>query len=270
MTDLARSDVEAMATQGVVVDRATRIDNLLPRVKTDLFQDNQDAQFWVGQVGGLNGVQNDPDLFASVAQLRANVYIDEKHYLGEEVRQNDGTESDEDDLRSIQFAAFENLQDGLVRTVASGRMILKATETEPLPIEKYFPEVFEPGIPTVGSIEISRFISRHPNRLTQHIASLAIIRAMAFSSSKMEVPTNYCIIEKPLLDMLNFIGLPVVELGEAKDIPEQNGVLYPIDINPHKILERGEQAEYATLNTYFADEKQSEGQGFYAESLTRI
>ena len=254
--------------------RAARIESLLPHVETNLFADSPDSTFWVGEVGGLNGVQHDPDLFRSVARLRANVYIDQMQYLGEEARNEDGTESDEDDMRSIQFAAFEKVDDTTVRTIASGRMILKVSEDQPLPIEKYFPEVFDPGIPTVGSIEISRFISRHPNKLTQHIASLAIIRAMAFASSAMEVPTDYCIIERPLLDMLNFIGLPVVELGEAKDIPEQNGVLYPVDINPHKILRvattENPDPKYATLQTYFANEQTTQGQGFYSETLTRI
>ena len=93
---------------------------------------------------------------------------------------------------------------------------------------------------------------------------------MAFASSDMGVSTDYCIIEKPLLDMLNFVGIPVVELGEPKDVPEQNGVLYPVVINPHTILEQASDPAFETLNMYFANERPFNGQGFYPESLTRI
>lgn len=269
MTDLAKFPTETTQPSTLYRNKSIRIDDLLPRVQTDLFADNPGSQFWVGQVGDLGGVQYDEDLFESVARLRANVYIDEKQYLGEEARNDDGTESDEDDMRAIQFAAFENLGDRTVRTVASGRMILKISDDDPLPIEQYFPEVFDPGIPTIGSIEISRFISRHPDKLTQHIASLAIIRAMAFTCSDMEVVTDYCIIEKPLLDMLNLIDLPVVELGNPKDVPEQNGILYPIEINPHELLVRSADHKYATLNAYFANEEETKGQGFYPGTFTK-
>lgn len=264
---------EATIRPDTVSSRAARIEALLPQVDTELFAANQDAKFWVGKVGDLDGVQYDADLFSSVAQLRANVYVGEKQFLDIEALGEDGTESDEDDMRSVQFAAFENINNLRARTIASGRTIVKLCEDNPLPIEKYFPEVFEPGVPEVGSVEISRFISRHPNKLTQHIASLAIIRAMAYSTADIEVPTNYCMVEKPLLDMLNFIGLPVIELGDPKDIPEQNGILYPIDINPREILQRAHNADdrpqYATLQTYFANEQGHQGQGYYDDTLIR-
>lgn len=257
----------------IIPSHEERMEPLLPVINTDLFAQNTDSTFWVGKIADLNGELKDSELIESVARLRANVYIDEKKYLGEEARKDDGTESDENDLRSIRFAAIENIGYPAARTIACGRAIVKLSLEDPLPIETYFPEVFGGEKLPLGSVEISRFISRHPNKLTQHTASLAVIRAMAFETVRIQAPSDYCIIERPLLKMLKGIGLPVEQLGQEKNIPEQNGVLYPVEINPAKILEialsKEEKAANAILQMFFANEEVTSGLGYFPETLMR-
>ena len=77
MTDLAKFPTETTQPSTLYRNKSIRIDDLLPRVQTDLFADNPGSQFWVGQVGDLGGVQYDEDLFEIVARLRANVYSDD-------------------------------------------------------------------------------------------------------------------------------------------------------------------------------------------------
>ncbi len=256
------------------VSRDSKINGLLPVVESDIFQDSQDSHFWVGQVSDLCGPSIDDDTYNSVAKLRANVYIDEKRFLGEDSRRPDGTEADYYDSSSIQYASFENMGEGLVRPISCGRMIIKLTEDSRLPIENYFPEVFSSSPPDVGSVEISRFISRHPNKLTQHANSLAIIRAMTYRSVDIDAPKDYFLIEKPLFGMLSMIGLPVEQIGEEKDIPEQNGILYPIQADTREVLDlatnSGDSAAHAILQAFFDNEEDTRGEGFYPESLMKV
>lgn len=256
------------------LDRELRIEALLPALESDLFDEDSESSFWVGEVSDLDGPSVDLLTLKSVARLRANVYIDEKRFLGEESRNSDGTEMDEYDDRSIQFATFENLSGRLSRPISCGRMILKLSDEDSLPIEKYFPEIFENEPAVAGSAEISRFISRHPNKLTQHASSLAMIRAMVLKGVDIESPNYYFMIEKPLFSMLSNIGIPVEQLEEERHIPEQNGVLYPVGVRPTDIVDvatdKGVEASHGILQAFFSGEDVFRGQGYYQESLMRI
>lgn len=255
------------------LDRSEFVERLLPSVETDLFSGQDEVlDFWVGKISEVGDEQIHPNISEAVARLRANVYVKEKKYYGSEILNEDGTESDSDDERSKQFAVLERLDANTARAIACGRMIVKLSDEDKLPIEKYFPEAFEAHNPPENSVEISRFISRHPNKIVQHIASLAVVRAMTYESIKMQAPTTYCMVEKPLLDMLNFVGLPAIELGTPRDIPEQSGVLYPVDINPYDVIKRAIATDkrFEMLSMYFAEnEASNDGLGYYDNSFLR-
>lgn len=241
-----------------------------PRVSVEQFAEHPEAAFWIGKtaVGGL--VVND-EFFAGLAQFRANVYVHKLGFLPEDTLDEQGRELDADDYRSLNVAVVEQFdtdEGKAARIVGSGRLIRKDTEENVLPVEHYFPEIFTDGAIPVGDVEVSRFISQHPDRMTQHKVALAIIRAMTFNALEQKAET-YCLIEKPLVGLLQFIGIPLELLAEAKDVPEYGGVLYPVRIKPQDVLDSvtSDKSGAIGLQEFFNRESNSLGEGFYPETL---
>lgn len=241
-------------------------------VSPEIFENHQDAIFWIGRVATGREV-NMPNYYDGLSRLRAKVYVDEMHFLTKEHLDTFGRESDVDDARSVHIAVIENTSDEenkSARVVGSGRLILKNNYEDTLPIESYFPEIFKDKPIESGSVEVSRFIARHEDRKTQHTIALALIRTMTHISVGADVKADYCIIEKPLYDLLSNIGIPVEQLGESKDITEYGGTLYPVKINPYEILDslKEDVIGNVVLKRFFKEESSNLGEGYYPKSLT--
>ena len=241
-------------------------------VPAEIFANHPDSAFWIGKVAMGNTVIK-PVYYDGLSRLRAKVYVDEMHFLTAENLDTFGRESDQDDARSAHFAVIENASSqnsGSARVVGSARLILKGTNNKSLPIESYFPEVFEGNPLEDGSIEVSRFIARHENRQTQHTIALALIRAMTHYSIDANLKSAYCIIETPLLNLLTSIGVPIEMLGGSKEIDEYGGVLFPVKINPYEIIDsiRQDMTGKIALKRFFQEEIPNQGIGFYPNLLT--
>lgn len=241
-------------------------------VSAEMFANHPDSAFWIGQVAMGNTVIK-PIYYDGLSRLRAKVYVDEMHFLTAEHLDTFGRESDEDDARSAHFAVIENASSqnsNSATVVGSARLILKGDNDKPLPIENYFPEVFQGNPLENGSIEVSRFIARHENRQTQHTVALALIRAMTHYSINANLKEAYCIIETPLLNLLTSIGVPIEMLGGSKEIDEYGGVLFPVKINPYEIIDsiRRDMTGKIALRRFFKEEIPNQGVGFYPNSLT--
>jgi len=238
-------------------------------VSAEIFRGHADAAFWIGKVA-----LDEPEYYDALARFRANVYVGQMGFLGPEQIDSQGRELDHDDERSLHFGAIERLKnEGLdsARIVASGRLIVKDCTEEPLPIEAAFPEIFADKPVAVGAVEVSRFISRHDDDFVQHKLALGIIRAMTYYSVNNDIRANYFIIEKPLLKLLTYIGLPLETLGQPKEIVEPGGVstLYPICIDSRLILDslKKDVHNRITLRQFFKNEEHNNGEGFYPASL---
>jgi N-acyl-L-homoserine lactone synthetase len=245
-----------------------------PAVSGEIFQTHPDAAYWIGRIAAADPMASNPDYYDALAQFRANVYVNQMGFLGPEHVDAFGRELDADDDRSVHFAVIENITNGqgpAGRIVGSGRLILKRTVEEPLPVEAQFPEIFHDNPIAAGSVEVSRFISRHPDQFTQHAIALAVIRAMSHYSVNNGVEADYCEIEKPLLKLLDVIGLPLEQLGEPKEVMEPGGLrkLYPIRINPYLILESvtKDAHDKIVLKEFFEKEVPNSGEGFYPANL---
>lgn len=115
----------------------------------------------------------------AVRRLRSAVYCDEMGFLppGDPAGERDG-----DDVRSLCWGVTENVDDGLVRLVATARLIVKGFPTDrgpdlrPLPVETAWPDAFDEPLPA-GSGELSRFVSRHEDRRVQHANALVLAEA---------------------------------------------------------------------------------------------
>ena len=239
-------------------------------VPAEIFANHADSAFWVGKVA-MGSTVIKPVYYDGLSRLRAKVYVDEMHFLTTEHLDTFGRESDQDDARSAHFAVIENGSidnHETARVVGSARMILKETQDKPLPIEIYFPEVFENNPLDNGSLEISRFIARHEDRQMQHTIALALMRTMAHYSEGLNAESAYCIIEDPLLKLLMSVGIPTEVLGDSKDIEEYGGVLYPVKINSFIDSIRRDKVANIALKRFFKEDTPIQGVGFYPKSLT--
>lgn len=265
------------------VDDKARVN---PEVPVDLFNSHAQAKFWIGRVATMGIADgNCEEYYDGLLEFRANVYIHELEFIsiedesgnpilnmnGTPVLDEFGRETDDDDERSINFASIEHInidtaEEG-ARVVGSGRLIVKQGASRELPIEHYFPELFIDNPLPDHVVEISRFIARHSDTeaFTQHKIALGIIRAMVHYAVNNDIEDSYCMIEKPLVKLLNFIGLPLTVIGEPKDVPEYNGILYPVKIEPYKIIDSLEKDKSGTihLKEFFANTDGHTGDAAY-------
>jgi N-acyl-L-homoserine lactone synthetase len=193
-------------------------------------------------------------------------------YLSSDHLDHEGRETDEFDKRSDHFAVVENVSAtrGLARIVGSIRLIRKTSENDIFPIEEYFPKIFSDLLP-VNTSEVSRFIARYPEdpNYQQHLVSLSLIRAATLHGINEEIENYYCVVEKPLLKLLEKIGIPLEVIGDSKEIPEQGGTLWPIKIRGKEVLESVERDDNGgiSLKEFFVNEKSNNGLGYFDESL---
>jgi N-acyl-L-homoserine lactone synthetase len=244
---------------------------LMPPVETSVFDVRADARFWMGVTAMGDHVTMGAEHTAAGIQ-RANMYIDEHHFLPESARRADGIETDDDDGRSTHFVIVENRlsADGIHRVVATTRLIEKDFEDEPLPVEQLFPEVFEANPAPVGAAEASRFIAHHPDKLTQGALSLSLIRAMTSRSAHLGLEPVYAVVEDHLARLFNKINLPFEQISDYKMLPEYNTENMAIRFDPNRILREacaphiGQEILQAFFNKSAV---RSEGLGYFDETL---
>jgi N-acyl-L-homoserine lactone synthetase len=244
---------------------------LAPIVETSVFLPRPEAAFWLGKTATGNEIHR-PNEYVSSLILRANVYIDEHSYLPRSSRNADGTETDEHDASSIHFAAIQNhTGDEMVKKlVGNARLIHKSTSDDPLPVEELFPEVFVAEPMPVNSMEASRFIARHPNRLIQNIISLGLIRGMVYESTERDARYVYAVVEDHLVRLFNKIGLPMDQLSEAKRLEEyNNSANMAVRFEPTKILEtaHADANGERMMSAFFKTHPEAFGLGLFDEYL---
>lgn len=244
----------------------------IPQIKTEIFEHEPTSEYWIGRVACFDTIDY-PDVYEGASRLRANVYIDEMHFLGPEHRDDKGCEYDCDDSRSIEFAIVQNEHDvEKARVIATSRLIRKRDENDLLPVERLFSEAFKDGPADVDAVEVSRFISRHEKRSTQHYAALALIRAMTQNAVYSDFKTAYFVIEEPLWRLLERMGLPMEKLTQPKKTAEYGDTKnMAVKIVPKDIIDLvdGDIEDKLPLTKFFKNENGSLGLGFYPASLVR-
>lgn len=271
--EVNRATIMAISTQEVLPDRNLEID-------PSFFNGHESARFWIGRVATGN-VVTQLELYNPLLKFRGDVYVNELNYLRADSLDAYGREMDEDDKRSVLFAAVENSTlpvngnsfSSDPRIVGSARLIVKESYDDPLPVERYFPEAFKLNVAEPGkSAEVSRYIARHSDKMKQHAIALALVRAMTHHCVEDGFEDAYAVVEKPLEQMLNFVGIETERLGEPKFIEELNGELHPLLIKPREVLKFAAQdsEETALIRGFFQHENGDSGEGFYPETLMRV
>lgn len=242
----------------------------IPSVETDVFDENNIAQFNVG-VLALPNIVEDPRGWQAARRLRANVYIDEKGYLPSHSRQADGGETDCDDWRSVQFGVYENVhRPGESRMVGTSRLIVKSEDEALLPVETLFPDAFEGQPAELGSVEASRYIARHEDKFSQRATSLALMRAMASFCVRGAKQPVYATVEDSLAGLFDKIRLPFDQIGEARMLPEYNSVNLPIRIDPVEVAGNVQAQAHTSdiMRGFFKDVSRHHGLGYFDQTFT--
>lgn len=193
------------------------IKELFPIVESDVFKRQNNAEYWIGKVAipGLEPTM--PNEFLAQRRLRANIYINERHYLSEEAREADGGESDYSDPHATQYVVLENCKPQ-PRAIGALRMIQKGKEL--LPAEEIFHDEIGGELPA-NSLEASRFIARHRARTAQTMVSIGLVRVAVLQALSQE-SNIYAVVEEPLAKRFQQIGLEYDVLCHSKIIPEYN------------------------------------------------
>lgn len=201
-----------------------------PVVETDVFNDFSSRRFALIAFG--LGTRNGDPLFDSYLKLRANVYVYQTGMLKEDALRIDGTELDKDDYRSSHFLVLEN-RIGSTAAVACMRAIEKSEHNPaPLPIEGFFPELFEDGPAIPLSVEVSRFISCLDEGSQQMVAILELFKSGLARLRKNKLGPVYGVVETELIESLVFFGAPPVRVAEPRYVKEysDNNVGVEIDV----------------------------------------
>ena len=174
------------------------------------------ARYYVGVLAVEDNILM-PEAFTAARRLRFNTY----HSLGwlpDSARDEDGGEHDKDDSRSIQIGVIKNIADeNRAEMISTSRLIIRNGES--LPVEKYFPEDYEKGMP-VPDTEISRLISSSKDRRERALAILACYRAMLGVGIAAGHQTTSAVIEDWLVRRIDSVGISYERSANYKKISD--------------------------------------------------
>lgn len=205
----------------------TSNEQVIPLIETDVFHDDDEALVAIKRLEPCEVIAGDNPIALGYAQLRANVYIDQRHILDAKHRRPDGGEHDNDDQRSVHYVGLENRGQGIAAVVGSMRLIEKSeTHSGPLPIEGFF------GI-EMGrrGIEVSRFIARNDIRRRQSMIRSALMGTGLAHAVANEWHPCVAIVEQDLERMLALSGIPIRRATEPQAIKKYKSVNIGIEID---------------------------------------
>lgn len=211
------------------IDRTVSNHEVIPVIESNLFSDDPAARLACG-VLAVDGVPL-PGLEAEYTahfHLRKKVYVDQTGQLSANDLQEDGTDRDADDARSVTFAVIENHRTG-VRVVGVSRLILRGDES-PLPVEDFCPDVFASGGLTARSVEVSRVIARHESAALQEIVQWHLFALMLAYIANHELERTFAIIE-PWFERHLKGAIAIDRIGEARYVEHYLDYNLPIEID---------------------------------------
>lgn len=207
-------------------------EQVIPIIETDIFSGDDTALMAVKRLNASEVIAGSDPVALAYAQLRANVYIDQRRILHPRHKRPDGGEHDEDDRRSAHFVGLENRGDGRAAVTGSMRLIKKSEmHPRPLPIESFFAGGLQGSDIGFGAIEASRFISRNDIRRRQAIMRSALISTGLAHSVAHNWRPCMAIIEEDVERMLNLIGVPIRRIAEPRVIKKYNSINLGIEID---------------------------------------
>ncbi|MFZ1360786.1 MAG: hypothetical protein WAS27_02040 [Candidatus Saccharimonadales bacterium] len=203
----------------------------IPIIESDVFQNgNHTARFAIG-ITAIDTVvvPGREREFQGAAELRSNIYL--KHgFVRREALNQDGTELDDDDRRSVHFVVLEQAAASLARVIGNMRLIIKSTDT-PLPVESLCPDVFKDTPVANGGTEVSRLISQHEDSVVQQVLKWPMFIAGVQYVDAHDLGPTYGLLGSRLASSLVAQKVPITPLAEDRYIPEINTSKRPVEVN---------------------------------------
>lgn len=220
------------------IDPAIRHQQVIPVFESDLFKNNPNAVLAVGMIGvGGEAAKGREAEFKAYLQLRAAVYAHQTGMIPETHVKQDGTETDENDVRSAHFAVIEN-QGSHNRVIGAMRLIQKTAENpSQLPIEGFFDESFKDQPAPVGSVEFSRYICRHEDGRVQNSLKWHLYAATTGYIAANKLGPSYGVVEEFLKKDFSRNRIPAQSVGAPKFVPEYGSVNIPVLIDAAKVAQ---------------------------------
>lgn len=212
---------------------------MVPSVESRIFDVAPEAQFAIGRVAVGNtplfGLDQETEAYL---KLRGNIYAKQQHYMPVEELNADGTETDEDDARSVHIAAIENTFSGQ-RVMGGMRLVIKShANPRRLPVEHHYPGVFDENPAPIVSAEASRVISRHEDPRIQKMIKWQLFKEAVEYLVSEQVSVVYGVVKPQMTRGLRIEGMPLEELAPAEFIPEINSKKQPIRIDLDELARR--------------------------------
>ena len=230
------------------IDRTVSNQDVIPVINSELFAEDPSARFACGLIA-IDGVPL-PGLEAEYTahfHLRRKVYVDQTGQLDASELQEDGTDRDADDARSVTFAVFENAADG-VRVVGVSRLIRRG-ERDPLPVEEFCPDAFAPGDLTPGSVEVSRVIARHETAAIQDLVQWHLFAVMLAYLANHRLDRTFAIIE-PWLERHLQGTITIRRIGDVRYVEHYLDYNVPIEIDLAASAERVDARHAGSIDRY--------------------
>ncbi len=211
----------------------------IPLVETDVFRDDDEALVAIKRLRPSEVVAADNPIALGYAQLRANVYIDQRHILDASHRRPDGGEHDDDDRRSVHYVGLENRGQGIAAVVGSMRLIEKSeVHPKPLPIEDFFGRELQGLEIGSGGFEVSRLISRNDIRRRQGMIRSALIGTGLAHAVANKWQPCLAVVEQDLEKILRLSGIPIRRATEPQVIEKYKSVNLGIEIDVEEFEHR--------------------------------
>ncbi|MGK0741680.1 GNAT family N-acyltransferase [Leucobacter sp. Z1108] len=211
------------------INRSVSNHEVIPVIESAVFSEQPNARLASGLIA-VNGLAL-PGLEAEYRahfDLRRRVYVDQTGQLSESDLQEDGTDRDDYDARSVTFAVFENHRTG-VRVVGVARLIRRDPGSH-LPIEEFCPDAFTLESLSVGCVEMSRVIARHENAALQDLLQWHLFAAMLAYITQHNVQRTFAIIEPWLERHLNG-AVKISRIGEVRYVERYLDYNVPVEVD---------------------------------------
>ncbi|UBH06527.1 hypothetical protein K8P10_002038 [Leucobacter sp. Psy1] len=234
------------------IDRTVTNRDVIPVLSSTVFADSPDTRFACGLIA-VNDVPM-PGLAAEYHAhffLRRKVYVDQTGQLDESDIQEDGTDRDADDARSVAFAIFENHEEG-VRVVGVSRLIIRGEGT-PLPVEDFCPDSFTSVPLDARSVEVSRVIARHETAVVQDLIQWHLFAVMLAYIANHDLGRTFAIIEPWLERHLQGI-ISISRIGEPRYVEHYLDFNLPIEIDLAGSAEQVDLRNGGCIDAYRAAE----------------
>lgn len=211
------------------IDRTVSNHDVIPVIDSTIFSQDPTARLAAGLLA-VNGIAL-PGLEAEYDAhflLRKRVYVDQTGQLAETELQEDGTDRDADDARSVTFAVFENHESG-VRVIGVSRLIVRGDD-QPLPVEDFCPDSFAAEALNARSVEVSRMIARHETAVMQDLVQWHLFAIMLAYIANHGLERTFAIIEPWLERLLQGI-IAINRIGDVRYVEHYLDYNVPIEIN---------------------------------------